>query len=289
MPEQLLWLSGAGVFVAIGSLTVTPKVYLPKRARRFLVTLVGLAFIAVVAIRATLVEEIEIRGKDYRFLVGTTLTDLGKVIEQNCLQGTNTQNLRALPRHELIRCAGDTSIPAMYGSSYAVVAIIYVIAYLFFLAGFVLLVSTYIQPMPREVEAIPDARTELKEVLTAEMVHEKAMARLELAIAHILFWAALLASIMAALAGYFSASKALIAALAALPALIMLIEQTFSFEARADWHSGKMYGLKELVGLLAYDESIPVRDVFDRRTKLEKTMESKFPALRTPFLQRNRS
>src|SRR5438094_7371809 len=215
MPEQLLWLSGAGVFVAIGSLTVTPKVYLPKRARRFLVTLVGLAFIAVVAIRATLVEEIEIRGKDYRFLVGTTLTDLGKVIEQNCLQGTNTQNLRALPRHELIRCAGDTSIPAMYGSSYAVVAIIYVIAYLFFLAGFVLLVSTYIQPMPREVEAIPDARTELKEVLTAEMVHEKAMARLELAIAHILFWAALPASIMAALAGYFSASKALIAALAA--------------------------------------------------------------------------
>lgn len=151
VPEQLHWLSEAGVITAMAALAATPivKVEPQKKSAKVLVVVMFLVFCAVVAIRASLTEELEIRGDNYRFLVGTGLTDFGKLVEHNCLIGTRTQNLPKLPRYELIKCAGEESIPEMYGSSYRIVSIVYLVSYLVFLGIFVLLVGEAVQPQSR--------------------------------------------------------------------------------------------------------------------------------------------
>ena len=70
-------------------------------------------------------------------------------MEQNCLKGTKTKNLTHLPRHDFVeRCAGVSWIPTIYGTSYVIVAILYVISYMGFLGMFVVLVGGEIQSAP---------------------------------------------------------------------------------------------------------------------------------------------
>jgi len=146
--EQLHWLSDAGVLAAMAALAATPTFQMrPNRlATKLLFATMLLAFCAVVAIRASLTEEIQIGGTVRRYLVGTNLTEVGRTMEQNCIQGEGTRNLTKLSRYELIKCAGPTSISAVYGSSYLAVAIVYAIAYLWFLGIFVLLVGGFLGP-----------------------------------------------------------------------------------------------------------------------------------------------
>lgn len=145
VPEQLLWLADAGVLTAMASLVVTPlaTTVQPARLIKRIAPPMFLALCAIVVIRATWVEEVTIGNTEYRLLVGTTLTDIGKTMEHNCLQGTKTENLPKLPRHNLILCAGPASIPAMYGSSYVILIVVYVISYLGFLGMFVLMVGSF--------------------------------------------------------------------------------------------------------------------------------------------------
>lgn len=151
VPEQLNWLSDAGVLAAMTALAATPSVSArPNRAltKRFLIGMVC-AFSFVIIIRASLVDEIEINGADHRYLVGYSLSKVGKVMEGNCLIGTDTRNLPHLPRYELIKCAGGNSIPTLYGKSYTVVLVVYLVSYLVFLGIFVLLVGGIFESEPQ--------------------------------------------------------------------------------------------------------------------------------------------
>ena len=148
VPEQLHWLSDAGVLAALTALAATPSVNTRPRRLLTVILLVVMAttFFAVIAVRASFTQEIEINREDHRYLVGYRLTDFGKTMESNCMAATGVQNLPHLPRYELIKCAGETSISEIYGSSYTVVAAIYLIGYLTFLAMFVLLVNGLFEP-----------------------------------------------------------------------------------------------------------------------------------------------
>jgi len=149
VPEQLQWLADAGVLAAMAALVLTPALAVnPQRLRRRLILPMFIALFVIVTVRATLVEEIAISGKDYRFLVGTTLTSTGRTMEQNCLKGTDTKNLSHLPRHDLIICAGDSRIPTIYGTSYVIVAVFYTMSYMVFLGMFVVLVGSEVQHEP---------------------------------------------------------------------------------------------------------------------------------------------
>jgi hypothetical protein len=143
VPEQLRWLSEAGVLAAMSALAATPSVSTRPRKllTRILLVAMVMTFCAVIAVRASLTQEIEINRQSRRYLVGYRLTELGKTMEHNCMIATAAQNLPHLPRYELIKCAGETSIPEIYGSSYTEVAAIYLISYLSFLGIFVLLVN----------------------------------------------------------------------------------------------------------------------------------------------------
>ncbi|MGA7928352.1 MAG: hypothetical protein WCA20_20460 [Candidatus Sulfotelmatobacter sp.] len=116
VPEQLYWLSDAGILAAMAAASATPSINArPKRPlTRVLVFAMFVAFCAVVAIRANLTEEIEVNRENHRYLVGFHLTEVGNTMERNCMVATNTQNLPHLPRHELIKCAGQAYIPNIY-------------------------------------------------------------------------------------------------------------------------------------------------------------------------------
>ncbi len=150
VPEQLQWLTDAGVLAAMAALVLTPALATdPHRLRRRLIFPIFIALSVILIVRSTLVEEVSLGGSSYRFLVGTTLTSTGRTMEQNCLKGTKTENLAHLPRHDLVeRCAGVSWIPTIYGTSYVIVAILYVISYMGFLGMFVVLVGGEIQSAP---------------------------------------------------------------------------------------------------------------------------------------------
>jgi hypothetical protein len=97
--------------------------------------------VSLIIIRATLFEELELGGKNYQFLVGTRLSEMGKTMEQNCLAGTRTTNISFLPRRALITCAGVDNIPSLYGFSFRAAEVIYALSYLLFLGLFVTLVG----------------------------------------------------------------------------------------------------------------------------------------------------
>jgi hypothetical protein len=113
--------------------------------------------------------------------------------------------------------------------------------------------------------------------------HYAAMARIDFTVACLLFWIAVLTSIAAALGAYFSLSQKTISILAAAPALVMLIEQTFSFEARSNWHWERTHILKDVAGQVRF-KNLSVEDAFDQKNKRLDELEKRFPKLRAPFL-----
>ncbi|MGA8616923.1 MAG: hypothetical protein WB660_00170 [Candidatus Sulfotelmatobacter sp.] len=124
---------------AVPSINARPN----RLLTRLLVAVMFVAFWAVIAVRAGLTEEIEVNRENQRYLVGFHLTNVGDTTERNCMVATNTQNLPHLPRYELIKCAGQTYIPAMFGTGYTIVSVVYLISCLLFLGIFVLLVGGF--------------------------------------------------------------------------------------------------------------------------------------------------
>ena len=154
VPDQLYWLSDAGVLAAMAALAAIPSVN-PRPRRRVTKVLLGISvftFGAVVAIRASLVQEVEINRETRRYLVGYSLTESGKTMEKNCMEATHSTNVSHLPRAELIsRCSGPANIPDMYGSSYTLISIVYLVSYLAFLGAFVLLVGGVFEPAEERI------------------------------------------------------------------------------------------------------------------------------------------
>ena len=134
----------------------------------------------------------------------------------------------------------------------------------------------------------PIALNPLAEKLATELEgvakHERVVALFDLTLACLFFWIAVLASIAAAVVGYFTESKQLVSVLAAAPALVMLIEQTFGFEARSDWHWEKSHRLNDIAGKIRF-KSLSAANAFDEKTEFLKELGKKFPKLRAPFLR----
>jgi hypothetical protein len=132
----------------MAALAATPSVSARpgRRLTRLLLAALTVTFCAVIAVRASLIEEIEINRENHRYLVGYSLTDVGKIMQSNCMLASQIQNLPYLPRYEFIKCTGSTSIPAIYGRSYTIASVVYLVSYLSFLGIFVLLVGGIFEP-----------------------------------------------------------------------------------------------------------------------------------------------
>src|SRR5712692_7380846 len=89
--EQLDWLADAGVLVAMTALAVLPLYsHAHLRSRKTLTIVLIFSLAVIIGVRASLVEELPVRGTTHRYLVGPLLTAEGKEMERNCLQGTDT-------------------------------------------------------------------------------------------------------------------------------------------------------------------------------------------------------
>lgn len=138
VPEQVTWLGAAGALTAMAAL-----IALPMQPRRGLFGIM-LVFVALlVTIRAVFVETLEISGQSRLYLVGISLSTDGVDLRQNCLKELNAT---VLSRGELVRCAGPASIPSLYGWTYYLLTICYVLSYLAFLLIFVIRVGTWFYP-----------------------------------------------------------------------------------------------------------------------------------------------
>ena len=99
--------------------------------------------------------------------------------------------------------------------------------------------------------------------------------------AQIFLWIGIVASVAASLhaAGAFAIDNKLCGAvLAAIPGVVLIIDKTFKFAARASWHALYRASLKSLFRKLR-NESAPINTVSAERSKLEFEMEKMFPPL----------
>jgi hypothetical protein len=140
VPEQLHWLGDAGVLVALAALIVVMFTKI-ETTRKFVIGLliILLATLAgVIALRTTLVEPLNYDGKDYLYLVGW---DLSAQAAKPCIEKFSQTTAQSISRHDLIRCAGVSNIPALYDSSFHSASILYVFCYLGFLGMFAVFIG----------------------------------------------------------------------------------------------------------------------------------------------------
>jgi hypothetical protein len=110
--------------------------------------------------------------------------------------------------------------------------------------------------MTPEMQIKPEAtRQELKNYLDKEIRQHQSAARLKSGIAQFLFWGAIAASAIGTVnpATKWFPSEAAISILAAIPGVVLLIMNTFKYDARSKWHKLKQRKLDGLYRGLAFE------------------------------------
>jgi hypothetical protein len=110
--------------------------------------------------------------------------------------------------------------------------------------------------MPPEMPIKPEAAfQELKDYLNKEIRQHQNAARFKSGIAQFLFWGAIAASFIGTVnpATKWFPSGAAISILAAIPGVVLLIMNTFKYDARSKWHKLKQRKLDGLYRGLAFE------------------------------------
>ena len=108
--------------------------------------------------------------------------------------------------------------------------------------------------------------------------YTKTWAKLNFAIAHVLFMLAIVASFGTTLIATTTASRVAVALLAAIPGLVILIDRAFSFGRRADWFYQYDNEIAALIRQLRDQDGDPAK-VSQQLTATAKEMERLFPAM----------
>lgn len=123
---------------------------------------------------------------------------------------------------------------------------------------------------------------ELRTELECEIRHHRKWEFREFLSAQVFLWIGIGASVASTLyaSGVLDISRQLAAMIGAAPGVIIVIDKTFKFAARASWHAKYRASLNALLRRLR-DEHTPASNVSQAFSKLEIDMEAVFPPLDT--------
>jgi uncharacterized membrane protein YcjF (UPF0283 family) len=124
--------------------------------------------------------------------------------------------------------------------------------------------------------------SEIEKELEAEITNRHRYARFDFILNHILVGIAVVASSYPAYAQIFDKSDAkTIAAIAAIPAFILLLQKTFKWEQRAEWHwdyKRKITAIKRQLR----DQGLKPEAASQLLTKIETDLSGTFPGVNLP-------
>ena len=123
---------------------------------------------------------------------------------------------------------------------------------------------------------------ELRTELESEILHHRKWEFREFLSAQIFVWIGIGASVASTLyaSGVLDITRHMAAMVGAAPGVIIVVDKTFKFAARASWHAKYRASLNGLFRKLR-DENTPASSVSQAFSKLEVEMEAVFPPLDT--------
>ncbi len=125
-------------------------------------------------------------------------------------------------------------------------------------------------------------KSEIEKELDSEIKNRHKYARFDFVLNHVLVGTAVIASSFPAYAQIFNKSDAqTIAAVAAIPAFILLLQKTFKWEQRAEWHwdyKRKIIAIKRQVR----DQGLTPEQASKSLNKLEGDLSGSFPGVNSP-------
>lgn len=137
IPEQLDWLSSAGILVCIVCFFLPLGIKTLKLHRRTLITTSILSLAGLIVLRVFLVVPLNYYGNTYNYIIGWRMSPVGveEKIKDDGWNGGNV-NLRTF-----LEDAGHEEIPNIFGWSYSAAETSYWLCFLGLLASVVLLTN----------------------------------------------------------------------------------------------------------------------------------------------------
>lgn len=134
----------------------------------------------------------------------------------------------------------------------------------------------------QEPSEATDDTSELRTELASQVLHHRKWEFREFLSAQILLWIGIGSSLASTLyaSGVLDISRQMAAMIGAAPGVIIVIDKTFKFAARASWHAKYRASLNGLLRRLR-DENVAASNVSQAFSKLEIEMEAVFPPLDT--------
>lgn len=127
-----------------------------------------------------------------------------------------------------------------------------------------------------------DDTSELRTELASQILHHRKWEFRDFLSAQVFVWIGIGASVTSTLyaSGVLDISRQVAAMIGAAPGVIIVVDKTFKFAARASWHAKYRASLNGLFRKLR-DEHLPASNVSQAFSKLEVDMEASFPPLET--------
>jgi hypothetical protein len=140
-----------------------------------------------------------------------------------------------------------------------------------------------------EKQSLPEEfnkKQDLKKYLEKEINQHRNAARLKSILAHLLFWIVILASGLGLLnIAIHRVSNELMSGIAIIPGIVLIVSNTFKYEARAKWHKLKQRKLEGLCRKLMFEDAtandiskeitIVLEELDKIRVELEKPVTSR--------------
>lgn len=118
--------------------------------------------------------------------------------------------------------------------------------------------------------------------IESEIKRRKAYSRFDYILNHILVFLTVIASAFAGFAQIFGyENSAVIASIASIPAFILLLQKTFKWEQRSDWHWDYRRRLISIHREIR-DQGLSPLDASKKINKLEEQLAGSFPGLSQP-------
>jgi hypothetical protein len=129
VPDNLMWLSGAGVLVAIVAFLCVWARLIHPSAKRWLILTAGVSLIGLLAMRIQLVEHFDYYGVGFDELRGWSLSPYGEMLKTNLETSLNTK----LSMHDVIYYSDHALMVQLFGANWYLSAALYAGSFLLFM------------------------------------------------------------------------------------------------------------------------------------------------------------
>ena len=139
VPDNLDWLGGAGVLVAIVAFLCVWARLIPSRAKVWLVLTAAVSLLCLLDMRIQLVEHFDYYGVGFNELRGWNLSPYGETLKANLEKSVNS----SLSMHDVIYYSDHTLMVQLFGANWYLSAALYAGSFLLFLFSVVVVAGRF--------------------------------------------------------------------------------------------------------------------------------------------------